>query len=673
MSIRHLTTVIGIIAGLALISCTSDTTQGQNAELQTSESAEPEREPIVLSEEQLVGIVEAPDFPNDLEWLNTGFPLAMAQLRGKVVLLDFWTFCCINCMHVLPELALLEEKYEKDLFVIGVHSAKFTNEQSTEAIREAVLRYDIKHPVINDKDFKVWNQYGIRAWPSFVLINPDGNIIGTHSGEGIYDLFDQIIGQTISYFDQQGKLKEKNFIFTPESRLAKQHLLKYPGKVASTPDGKLIITDSNNNRLLIVRTDGQIETVIGSGKQGQLDGSFTEAQFNKPQGVVLDGDRLYIADTENHTIRVADLDDQTVKTVLGTGQQARRQNVSGKGVGVALNSPWDLLVDDDELYIAMAGSHQLWVADLDSWEARPYAGSAAENITDGKLLAATLAQPSGITTDGDKLFFADSETSSIRSADLDREGSVETIIGEGLFEYGDIDGSYPEARLQHPLGVVFKDGLLYVADTYNHKIKIVDPGARTSTTLAGTGKRGFADGGFAGAEFDEPSGLAFVGGRLYVADANNHQVRVLDLESRMVSSLELKNITLLADQTMDNFSGRVIETPRRALHTGKASISFGLNIPEGYELNAEAPFYIDFHSSNEKIVGFTKTPDEVVLDQQKLLFEIPMEVGKGMAEITVDAVVYMCDKKSGLCVFDNLRVLVRWKAVILERACLVLP
>ena len=242
---------------------------------------------------------------------------------------------------------------------------------------------------------------------------------------------------------------------------------------------------------MIATPEGEILEVIGSGRQGQQDGSFEEAEFFHPQGTYLDGDILYIADTENHTIRKANLTTRMVETILGCGRQANTHNEPGYGTNVCLNSPWDVVKVGEKLYIAMAGPHQLWEADVNTLDAKPYAGSAREARIDGPLLQAALAQPSGITTDGKKLYFADSEVSSIRSADLDPRGKVETIIGEDLFEYGDIDGGRDKARLQHPLGVTYYDGKLYVADTYNSKIKIIDPVKKTSTTYAGTGKSGF--------------------------------------------------------------------------------------------------------------------------------------------------------------------------------------
>jgi DNA-binding beta-propeller fold protein YncE len=291
---------------------------------------------------------------------------------------------------------------------------------------------------------------------------------------------------------------------------------------------------------VIARPEGAIEGVVGSGKRGFKDGPFESAEFNQPQGAAVDGDVLYIADTENHAIRAAGLRTRQVTTVLGTGQQARQFNVSGRGAGVALNSPWDVLVQGGKLYIAMAGAHQLWEADLETWEARPFAGSGREARIDGALAAAALAQPSGLATDGKKLYFADSETSSVRWADLGNPGQVGTLIGEDLFEFGDRDGTRPRARLQHPLGVTLHDGLLYVADTYNSKVKIIDPARAASVTFAGTGKHGARDGKLSEATFDEPGGLAFLNGNLYVADTNNHRIRVIDLAAQTVRTLEVR-------------------------------------------------------------------------------------------------------------------------------------
>lgn len=317
-------------------------------------------------------------------------------------------------------------------------------------------------------------------------------------------------------------------------------LLAFPGKIkADAQSQRLFITDSNHHRILVTNSSGQIQTIIGSGQPGNKDGSFETAEFFHPQGVEIDGDMLYIADTENHLIRSADLNTRQVKSVLGTGTQARTITTSASDTQEPINSPWDLVFVKGKLYIAMAGSHQLWVFDPQTQESKVFAGSGREARIDASAFSAALAQPSGISSDGEKLYFADSETSSIRAAELIENGRVETLIGEDLFVFGDVDGEYAKARLQHPLGVTNDNGLLYVADTYNSKIKVVDMIKKTSTTYAGTGKHGLVDGDRLSAQFNEPGGLAVLGGKIYVADTNNHQIRVIDMKSGVVTKLGL--------------------------------------------------------------------------------------------------------------------------------------
>src|SRR5262245_31716241 len=526
------------------------------------QKSEPQKGKEMASEKNKIfeGEVNAPDFPFGMEWLNTEKAISLRDLRGKIALLDFWTYCCINCMHIIPDLKKLEAKYGDQLVVIGVHSAKFQNEKGTDNIRQAILRYEIEHPVVNDKDFEVWQSYTARSWPTLVLINPKGKIVGSHSGEGIFDIFDNVIGQMITYFREKNELNEKPISFKLEKFSAAPSLLSFPGKVlADEKNNRLFISDSNHNRVIIASLDGMVQDVIGDGAIGTKDGSFAEAEFNHPQGVALhkegDGDTLYICDTENHLIRRADLKARTVETLVGTGQQARQFNISGVGENVALSSPWDALVHDGKLYVAMAGPHQLWVVDLKTREAKPYAGSGRENHVDGPLAAAALAQPSGVTTDGQSLFFADSEVSSIRAASLPPGNTVSTVVGKGLFDFGDVDGRGDAVRLQHPLGVAYANGKLYVADTYNHKIKELAIQKRESRTYAGTRERGVRDGDRKRAQFHEPGGVSATSRSLFIADTNNHLIRRIDFDSGEVSTVELKGLETLTRQIVRKHLG----------------------------------------------------------------------------------------------------------------------
>lgn len=357
--------------------------------------------------------VNAPEFPEGMEWLNTDRPLAISQLRGKVVLLDFWTFCCINCMHVIPELKRLERKYPNEVVVIGVHSAKFTAERGTDNIRQAILRYEIEHPVVNDHEMRVWSEYTVNSWPTLMLIDPAGKIVGRLSGEGVYDRLDRAIAKVIETFDARKMIDRRALNLKLERQHTPTSVLAFPGKVLADEKSKrLFIADSNHNRIVVVSLeDSSVKEVIGSGEIGLTDGGFEAAAFNHPQGMALDGmdgNTLYVADTENHVIRSADLEKRPVTTIAGTGEQSRQHvTFGGQGKQIALNSPWDLTLQNGILYIAMTGPHQLWQMNPKTGGIAPYAGTGRGARVDGLLAEAALAQPSGITSDGEKLYFAD--------------------------------------------------------------------------------------------------------------------------------------------------------------------------------------------------------------------------------------------------------------------------
>lgn len=491
-------------------------------------------------------LTKAPELEGGTAWLNTAGPVKLADLKGKVVVLDFWTFCCINCIHTLPDLAKLENKYEKELVVVGVHSAKFENEKNTDAIRKAILRYQISHPVVNDAEMKIWNRFDVSSWPTLVLIDPEGNYIGTASGEGQYEVLDRAIAKLIEDHDKKKTLDRKPIRFDLARLREKGDTpLFFPGKVlADAASDRLFIADSTHHRLVITTLDGKRVAIAGTGEPGLKDGSFTEAQFDDPQGMALDVNTLYVADRKNHVIRAIDLKAQTVRTVAGIGQQEREGRFrGGPALKTGLNSPWDLLRIDRTLYIAMAGHHQIWTLDLDKNVVEPFAGSGREDINDGALRTADLAQPSGLAFDGKKLYVADSEASAIRAIDLTPNGKVVTLIGlpgKRLFNFGDIDGVGDQVRLQHALGVAFHDGRVFVADTYNSKIKVIDPAKRSCESWLGSGR---GEGWLADPLFNEPAGISIAGDKMYVADTNAHRIRIVDLKTKAVQTLELQGVT----------------------------------------------------------------------------------------------------------------------------------
>jgi len=492
-------------------------------------------------------LVHAPEFPAGLTWYNAAQPLTLASLKGKVVLLDFWTYCCVNCMHVLPDLKYLEDKFKDAPFqVIGVHCAKFPNEKVDRHVRHAILRYGIQHPVVVDPDFSVWQRYAVRAWPTLVVVDPVGYIVGHLPGEGHRGQIEAYLEQALPHYRAEGVVREGGAAVHVEQEAVRpasrpETALNYPGKLAADPSaGTLWIADSGHHQLVEVRKDGEVLRRIGAGQPGLADGAPAAARLREPQGLCVAGGTLYVADTGNHALRAVDLDSGKVATIAGTGQQAAFGAKGGPAQQSPLNSPWDLLHRDGTLYIAMAGPHQLWRMNLARRWVEPHAGSGREEIVDGPLAVAALAQPSGIALWGDKLVFADSEVSALRTAGIDADGAVETLIGEGLFKFGDRDGKKGEAQLQHPLGVAVHEGWIYVADTYNHKLKVYHTEQRLLRTLAGSGTPGTEDGPLAKARFFEPGGLAFLDGKLYVADTNNHALRRVDLAEATVETVELK-------------------------------------------------------------------------------------------------------------------------------------
>ncbi len=610
---------------------------------------------------QETGRVRAPEITGGRGWLNTGKPLSLAALKGKVVLLDFWTYGCINCIHIIPDLKRLEAKYANQLVVIGVHSAKFENEKQTENIRRIIMRYELEHPVYNDADYAVWNSYGVRAWPTQVLIDPAGYVVGMVTGEGNYDLIDKVVGKLTEQFRKSGQLNEEPLKFTLERAAVGDLPLAFPGKVlADSRRGRLFIADSNHNRIVITGLDGTLIKIIGTGERGAGDGPFDKASFYRPQGMALDGDTLYVADTENHLIRQVDLNSFSVATVAGTGQQMREYFQKGPARSIALSSPWDLQLVGRTLYIAMAGPHQIWQLDLDKNEVSTFAGSGRELRKDGSLLEAGFAQPSGIAAAGTMLYVADSEANIIRGIDLE-SGKVKTVVGGDLFEFGDVDGKGDDVRLQHPLGLVSLENTLLIADTYNHKIKQLNPTQQTVKTFLGSGKPGQSDG--SSPSFYEPGGLSVANNKLYIADTNNHAIRVVDLKTKVVSTLRINGLEPPSTQTTTSADVspnlESIKISKQALRVGTdGAIVVQVDLPAGYHLNPAAPqrYKASVQSGGEHLLFQSENKQTVSeLSQTSRDIRLPLRLPvrtltPGTSDVRIQLTVFYCrEDNTGTC------------------------
>jgi DNA-binding beta-propeller fold protein YncE len=638
---------------------------GQDAKVEKTEAAKAEE-----IENPFPNRHPAPELEGGVEWLNAAGPISVKDLRGKIVLIDFWTFCCINCMHVLPDLDYLEKKYPKELVVIGVHSAKFDNEKATGNIRKAILRYEIEHPVVNDANMIIWRKFGVNSWPSLVVLDPEGQYCGYVSGEGNRELLEKVIDRLIAYHKSKGTLDETPVRFDLERNKAKETPLKFPGKIlVDEASDRLFISDSNHNRLVVCALDGKLIDVIGTGAIGRNDGGYAEAQFDHPQGMTLVGRTLYVADTENHLIRSVDLQKKLVSTLAGIGEQSRTRAPGGPLLETALNSPWDLTVVDGVLYVAMAGPHQIWAHQLGSNSILQYAGSGREDITNGSLDKAALAQPSGLVNDGQSLYVVDSEGSAIRKISTDPkndllkpEGDVTTIAGthdlprgRSLFEFGDVDDAGDDARFQHPLGLAIQNGTLFVADSYNHKIKQVDVNTRAVSTWIGTGKAGTA---FEPLQLAEPAGLAIAGGKMYVADTNNNRIVVIDLATKKANELVIAGLSspLPADAppTVPSVSNaRTTDVNLQELSaTSAIDIQIDFSLPQGFKLNPLLPVTYTLKATEQTLIPADQLEVKQESATEGTTTKLSISTAKKTGEATVLLSVtygYCRDGNSGVC------------------------
>ncbi|AEW95401.1 MULTISPECIES: NHL domain-containing thioredoxin family protein [Streptomycetaceae] len=470
--------------------------------------------------------VRAPELIGKGGWLNTGgSEPTLRELRGSIVILDFWTFCCINCLHVLDELRELEEKHRDTVVIIGVHSPKFVHEADHAAVVDAVERYGVHHPVLDDPELATWKQYAVRAWPTLVVIDPEGYVVAQHAGEGHAHAIATLVEELEAEHAAKGTLRRGDGPYVPPEPVPTD--LRFPGKALLLPTGNLLVSDSTRHALVELAPDG--ETVvrrIGSGERGLADGPADRARFSEPQGLALlpDGESVIVADTVNHALRRVDLASGEVTTVAGTGRQWWQGSpVAGPAREVALSSPWDVAWYDDRVWIAMAGVHQLWTYDPADATVAVAAGTTNEGLVDGPAGQAWFAQPSGLAAAGDRLWVADSETSALRYVTRGEDGyEVRTAVGTGLFDFGHRDGPAGQALLQHPIGVTaLPDGSVAVSDTYNHALRRYDPAADEVSTLA--------------TDLREPSDAVLVGEDIVVVESARHRLTRLRLPEEAVA------------------------------------------------------------------------------------------------------------------------------------------
>ncbi|MBF0723574.1 NHL domain-containing thioredoxin family protein [Sanguibacter inulinus] len=443
-------------------------------------------------------------------WLNTGgADVTLADLRGKIVVLDFWTFCCVNCLHVLDELRELEEAHRDEVVIVGVHSPKFVHEADPVALAAAVDRYEVRHPVLDDPDLVTWSAYTARAWPTLVVIDPEGYVVAHMAGEGHASTLEILVRELVEEHTAKGTLHRGSGPYVPAEPTP--GTLRFPAAVIALGSGNLLVADAGHHSLAELAADGEtLVRRIGSGERGLADGGPDAAAFSEPNGLCLVPEGLreqvgydvLVADTVNHALRGVRLADGHVTTVAGTGEQLMvggAENVVPESAAPdatpalrhRLTSPWDVVWSErlGAFLVAMAGNHSLWTFDPVAGIVEQVAGTQNEGLLDGPLAQAWFAQPSGLSVAPDgSVWLADAETSALRRVDVadDRSATITSLVGQGLFDFGHRDGPAAQALLQHPLGVAaLPDGSVLVTDTYNGALRRYDPATDEVTTLVG--------------------------------------------------------------------------------------------------------------------------------------------------------------------------------------------
>jgi len=595
-----------------------------------------------------------PEFKPEYSWYNVSSPVTLNRLEGLVSVLDFFTYCCINCMHILPDLERLEENWgSKGVVVVGIHSAKFENEKVGDQVCHAIARYGIRHPVCNDSMASMWGTLGVTCWPTQLVLGPHGRPVWVAMGEGHGKWMEELVEVLVEYYGGRGELTGTP-LEVVENGQVEGSVLHYPGKVQVSGE-RVVVSDSGHHRVLVTDKEGRVVEVVGEGKVGNKDGGLSEAQFNNPQGVCVVGDRVFVCDTGNHRIRCVDLVSRQVSTVAGTGVLGM-DKVGGKpGAEQEIASPWDICYVEhgggSGLLVAMAGSHQMWLyclTDISWWKGVTYTqgimvsvvGSGMEeNRNNSYPHKAGLAQPSGISCDQDWIYLADSESSTVRKVSR-KDGAVKNLCGgevdpTNLFAYGDVDADGRAAKLQHPLGVVVgEQGEVYIADSYNHKVKVVTGNKGSVKTVVGGGDN-------KATQLCEPGGLCVSGNAIYVADTNNHCVKVVDLGTGV-----MKRWDIVMMDTVDSTDKAFISNHTMGEQQGTLTITARLDLGDGVKLNTEAPS--SWSLTIDRPDWQCQTKGKVESDILTVPVQHPAMTTGQVVTVELSSKVYICTSE-GLC------------------------
>jgi sugar lactone lactonase YvrE len=468
-------------------------------------------------------LANAPELPSSLEWLNAP-PQSVASHRGRVLALVFWNAASAYCHTLIGELARLQARYPVGLSIVGIHQPKFDAELLAGRVLKAANALGIAFPVANDRAWTTWQHYGVQSWPSVALVDTRGRLRRMVAGDHQLAELDSAVAALIEEVGGAVMAAEPGRRTGAEPRLP----LSFPSGLAIT-DSHLYVADTGHHRVLECTHAGRVLREFGTGHGDFVDGTFDSAAFLRPRGLCVVRELLYVADTGNHSLRRVRLLDGRVDTVLGSGQAGLvREGSQLPGAALPLNQPWSVIASQERVFIAMAGSNQVWEFDQGQARLKLLAGSGELGIADGPARSAMFAHPAGLAAVQQTLYVVDSATSAIRAIQM-AQSQVQTLVGQGLYEFGDHDGLRRDARLQYPLALALDPStpVLWIADSYNGSLRKLRLGGGEMTTHD------------LPRPLDAPAAIVAGAGSLWIANTGAHEVLRYDLASGLLARLPI--------------------------------------------------------------------------------------------------------------------------------------
>ncbi len=582
------------------------------------------------------------------KWFNVERPLTVEDFKDRVILLDFWTYACVNCIQALPEIKKIEKEFGNKLLIIGIHSGKFDNEKDVAAIRKAIVKYDINYPVLHDPDLKIWNNFALKSWPTFIVINPHGNIEKIVVGEDNLGKIRKNIRKLASRFkyeinrDPVPLALEKNNIIG--------NVLTFPTKIEYAANFSyktrkipvLFISNSGANSIIASSLTGETVLKIGSGKEGFEDGSLGVASFSKPRGLLFDGKKLYVADSGNNALRMVDFENGMVSTLVGSGKKGKiisDSYMEAKNVDLASPNDIAFFPNKDVIAIANTGSNQILGYNIDKKTIAVLAGNGAAGMAQN-----TLAEPSALAPYQDRLYFLDAASSSLRV--LDKNGSIKTLVGQGVNKFGNKNGDKEVALMQHPIGLMVDDTGAYIADSFNHIIRKYSFSTNKISDLIGNHKKGDALGSASATELDEPDGIAAVLNNFYIVDSNNNRVLVTNRASLKSEILDIIPPLKLPKEGFLEYLPN-LQTNDRATVKDDTEINLNIDLNQGWKINELGPSFVNLlELIDDRKANLIASFDWHMVKNKKM--KLP-KLKAGQSYMLQGTIYYCEDKKNALC------------------------